>query len=77
MNNRFDYVKYDNETLEKQKEFKEKFQELEKMVDQLENGRSKSLIYTSLEESYMWVGKALRDQQITKDLQEERNNSYF
>lgn len=75
MNNRFDYVKYDNETLEKQKEFKEKFQELEKMVDQLENGRSKSLIYTSLEESYMWVGKALRDQQITKDLQEERNNS--
>ena len=73
--NRFDYVKYDNETLEKQKEFKEKFQELEKMIDQLENGRSKSLIYTSLEESYMWVGKALRDQQITKDLQEERSNS--
>lgn len=73
--NRFDYIKYDNETLEKQKEFKEKFQELEKMIDQLKNGRSKSLIYTSLEESYMWVGKALRDQQITKDLQEERSNS--
>ena len=42
--NRFDYIKYDNETLEKQKEFKEKYQELEKMIDQLKNGRSKSLI---------------------------------
>ncbi len=75
MNNRFDYVQFDKETTDDLLKIKEKFQELEKMIDSLENGRAKSLVYTSLEESYMWVGKALRDEQIQKNKQSELNES--
>jgi hypothetical protein len=63
--NRFDYVKYDQFAQEKQVSFKEKFSFLAKMVEEdLSNGRAKALVLTKLEESYMWVGKAIRDEQI-------------
>ena len=75
MANRFDYVQYDQETLDTSLKIKNKFQELEQMIDCLENGRSKSLIYTALEEAYMWTGKALRDEQISKNLKTELNES--
>lgn len=77
--NRFDYVKYD-ETAEKQQAiFKEAFQILEKWVSEIfQDGRAKSLVFTKLEEAYMWVGKGIRDEQIARNgsapLQEERNN---
>lgn len=76
---RFDYVKY-NETAEKlQVHYKEKFVSLASDVEALEDGRAKSLVLTKLEEAYMWIGKALRDQQIKNcgpaPLQEERTNS--
>lgn len=77
MGNRFDYVKYDEQAVKSQANFKTKFQDLEKDVDALENGRAKSLILTKLEEAYMWVGKAIRDDQVAKrggDLQEGRSN---
>lgn len=75
--NRFDYVKYDQFSQEKQVSFKEKFSFLAKMVEEdLSNGRAKALVLTKLEEAYMWVGKAIRDEQIeqgmTAPLQEER-----
>lgn len=76
---RFDYVKYDDLALLQQNLFKEKFVGLHEIVDaQLGNGRPKSLVSTKLEEAYMWVGKAIRDEQIARngsaELQEERKN---
>ncbi len=67
MSRRFDYVKYDAQAMIQQSAFKEKFQELENMAENLKDGRAKSLVMTYLEITYMWVGKALRDEQITRN----------
>lgn len=77
--NRFDYVAYDTEAATKQAKFKDMFKELEfEVVGTLASGRAQSLIVTKLEEAYMWVGKAIRDEQVnlrSATLQETRNNS--
>lgn len=62
---RFSYVKYDEETVKIQNRFKGAFEELEKDVLGLPPGRAQSLVLTHLEEAYMWIGKALRDRQLT------------
>ena len=61
---RFDYIKYNETTAALQQAFKEKFVDLESSIEALKPGRAKALCLTALEEAYMWVGKALRDQQI-------------
>lgn len=66
MSRRFDYVKYDQTATFKQELFKKKFQELEEMAEELEEGRAKSLVMTYLEITYMWVGKSLRDECIKR-----------
>ncbi len=63
---RFDYVKFDDATAEKLSDFKDRFVGLEKCCSQIADGRAKSLVLTKLEEAYMWVGKALRDEQIAR-----------
>jgi hypothetical protein len=64
---RFDYVKYDADIAETQAAFKGKFEELEASVDrELRDGRAKALVMTKLEEAYMWIGKSLRDHQVTR-----------
>lgn len=77
MSTRFDYVKYDDTAYNKQADFKTAFKNLDHLVETtLMNGRCKSLIYTKLEEAYMWVGKAIRDEQVLErsaELQEERS----
>lgn len=79
MSGRFDYVKYDAQAVEDQKEAKTRCETVEKFVDTLPNGRAKSLALTALEETYMWIGKAIRDEQLTREplseLQEQRTNS--
>ena len=66
--NRFDYVKYDDNALCKQDSFKSLFKQVEALVEEsLPDGRAKSLVFTYLEITYMWVGKALRDEQINRD----------
>lgn len=67
MSRRFDYVKYDPQAIIQQSAFKEKFQELENMAEGLKDGRAKSLVMTYLEITYMWIGKALRDEQIARN----------
>jgi hypothetical protein len=67
MTNRFDYVSYDEEAIKTQSQFKELFIEIDKYVDCLENGRAKSLALTKIEEAYMWIGKAIRDEQIERN----------
>lgn len=49
--------------------FKEKFEDLDKLVSEnLTNGRAKALAVTKLEEAYMWVGKAIRDEQVSRGI---------
>lgn len=76
---RFDYVAYDEQAARDQAHFKREFSKLEKAVDEfLKSPRAKALVMTKLEEAYMWVGKALRDDQIGRNgsapLQERRGN---
>lgn len=80
MANRFDYVKYDGKACLQQDEFKQSFYHLEQRVElELQSPRAKALVITKLEEAYMWIGKAIRDDQIARngvaELQEERTNS--
>lgn len=75
---RFDYVKYD-EDADQQSVFKDCFMALAAVLENtLKPGRAKSLAITKLEETYMWVGKAVRDDQIARNgsapMQEERKN---
>jgi hypothetical protein len=69
---RFDYVKYDNVSAEKQSKLKEAFQAVEAFVESsIPDGRVKSLVLTYLEIAYMWTGKAIRDEQIGRGVQVE------
>jgi hypothetical protein len=76
---RFDYVKYDEQGQKTQDMFKHSIVGLEKdILGSLAAGRAQSLALTKLEEVYMWIGKAIRDDQIKRNgsapLQEERKN---
>lgn len=79
--NRFSYVKYDYAAIATQNEFKAEFEKLEDMLNHLSSftpSRPISLALTKLEEAYMWVGKAIRDDQIARngkaEEQPERTN---
>ena len=65
MSNRFSYIRYDEIHTAKQARFKDAFESLEAMIDELPQGRAKALVLTKIEEAYMWVGKAIRDNQIS------------
>lgn len=75
---RFDYVAYDPPAVVKQAELKEGFTILARLVERLGPSRAQSLALTKLEEAYMWVGKAIRDEQAARNgsapLQEGRKN---
>jgi hypothetical protein len=71
MSNRFSYVKYDEIAIKTQEKLKNYFEDLEKLVSELPDSREKSLCLTSLEEAYMWTGKAIRDEQIKRGSQTE------
>ena len=75
---RFDYVKYDEKSISIQKVLKDRFEHMELIMQDLEDGRAKSLALTKLEEAYMWTGKSIRDSQIKRnggaELQEERKD---
>lgn len=64
---RFDYVAYDPKSQELSATFKAKFEELESLCNQLEEGRPKSVVMTKMEECFMWVGKSIRDSQLKKN----------
>lgn len=65
---RFDYIKYDLTAQDLQGAFKLGFAAIELLCNEhLRNGRAKSLVVTKLEEAYMWVGKAIRDDQIERN----------
>jgi hypothetical protein len=73
---RFDFVKFDAESIESVAEIKVIFEDLEDEIeDRLPEGRAKSLAMTRLEEAYMWVGKAIRDSQIDRNGVADPNES--
>lgn len=76
---RFDYIQYDVQAQSIQARAKEICVVLEAHIERtIENGRAKSLALTKLEEVYMWVGKAIRDEQVKRRgafLQEDRTDS--
>jgi len=76
---RFDYVAYDPIAVDKQRAAKHYSQLLESCImSNLPKGRARSLALTKLEEVYMWIGKAIRDDQVARKgsapLQEERKD---
>lgn len=79
MTNRFDYVAYDEQAKRTQLNLKGEFQALEGHIGvAIQSPRAKALVLTKLEEAYMWIGKAIRDDQIARNgsapLQEERTD---
>jgi hypothetical protein len=77
---RFDYVKYDETAIKHQELAKVGVETLAGYIEKnLHSPRAKALALTKLEEVYMWVGKAIRDDQVTRNggapLQEQRNAS--
>ncbi|MFN3453459.1 MAG: hypothetical protein ACK41T_00765 [Pseudobdellovibrio sp.] len=76
---RFDYVAYDEKAQGQQLEAKEQVIVLESLINGLKSPRARASALTKLEECYMWIGKAIRDDQIERngsaELQEERTNS--
>lgn len=80
VSSRFDYLQYDTPSQLIQAAFKEKFIELETMIASIgATGRSAALAFTALEETYMWIGKAVRDAQVARAgqiaINEQRGNS--
>lgn len=63
---RFDYVKYDARSIERQEKAKNVCEDLESLIESLSNSREKFLALTKLEECYMWIGKAIRDSQTSR-----------
>lgn len=84
--NRFDYVAYDEQANALAGEFKGAFVDLEAKIEShfaspksAGVARYKAMLLSKLEEAYMFVGKAIRDDQIARngsaELQEGRTNS--
>lgn len=75
---RFNYIRYDDQSLATQQHAKIQAGFLEDTINELVSERAKELALNHLEECYMWIGKAIRDDQIARHtevtLQEERCN---
>lgn len=62
---RFNYVAYGSVALADQEKAKELCIAIEAFIEnELKAGRATALALTKLEEVYMWIGKAIRNEQI-------------
>lgn len=70
MSGRFNYVRYDEQSAKQQEQAKALCEQMEAFIESLKvtsNGsRPISLALTALEETYMWIGKAIRDNQVER-----------
>lgn len=70
---RFDYVKYDKQAMDLQDVAKSECQSVESLIQSIgvknvgPSARAKALAFTKLEECYMWIGKAIRDDQVARN----------
>ena len=80
---RFDYIKYDDRAQIAQETAKTQVTKLERIINEdlghIAGDLEKKFAIQKLEECYMWIGKAIRNDQIARNgsapLQEERTNS--
>lgn len=71
-NSRFDYIKFNEESTHTQNQFKVEFEIIEGMINaSLGSARDKELALTKLEEAYMWIGKAIKNDQISCQMAKE------
>ena len=61
---RFDYVKYDPRAQHQQMHAKSAVMHVEECIGRLDAGGATERALTALEECYMWIGKAIRDEQV-------------
>lgn len=73
---RFDYVKYDEQAAKEQAKAKELCEKMEGFINtNLKDSHAKEIALTRLQETYMWIGIAIRNEQVTHrgaELQEVR-----
>lgn len=66
MTSRFDYVKYDDRSAKLQSFFKQKMIEIETDIEKnINDPRAKAMTLTKLEEVYAWIGKGIRNDQLS------------
>ena len=65
---RFDYVPYDETGRHKSQVLKDAYELLEELIHRTipKESREKSLALTKLEESFMWVGKTIRNDVVDR-----------
>lgn len=63
---RFSYVEFDATSAAQSAAIRKAMVEVERLVLELTESRPRSLALTKLEEAYMWVGKAIRDEQVAR-----------
>lgn len=62
---RFEHVRYDEASMAKSKRAYDLVTDVEAFInDELGGGRYQALALTGLEEVFMWIGKAIRDNQV-------------
>lgn len=66
MSKRFDFVKFDDKTAKKQADFKAVLTFVGGELESMRPSTSRDLALVKLEEAYMWIGKALRDEQLNR-----------
>lgn len=65
---RFDYVHFDNRSDNSSQGSKALCKALESFIEEnLENSREKSSAITKLEECFMWIGKAIKVDQLKRE----------
>jgi len=64
----FDYVKYDQASFDRQAHCLRAVEDMEHaIIASTGPGRAHSLALTKLEECFMWIGKAIRDDQLKRE----------
>lgn len=70
---RFEYVKYDEEATRHSQDAVKRVDDVRAFIDtNLKPGRASALAMTKLEECYMWIGKAIRDDQIARNVTDSK-----
>lgn len=63
---RFDSIAFDIQSEEAYEIFKKKYEDLGSLIEMTASDRAAALALTSLEESFMWLGKSIRNWQLSR-----------
>lgn len=69
--NRFGSVRYDDVAGAQHALFMNKFRDIELAVLTLVHSRERAIVLTKLEEAHMWIGKAIREEQLARETIQE------